>query len=128
MSLIYNKIRSIVNLYLQILLVALGYSSCQYLFFTNFNWTVFFLSIFAFPILNFIERASDVYMNRFNQRWAKLLVLELGLFRFRVCYYLVINILLIPLYISSFITLKEWAIFMYYLIYRIIICLEFKNK
>jgi hypothetical protein len=64
---IYNKIRNIINLYLQILLVTLRYSSCQFLFFDNFNWTVFLLSIFAFPILSFIERASDVHVHRFYQ-------------------------------------------------------------
>jgi hypothetical protein len=125
---IYNKIRNIANLYLQILLVAFRYSSCQFLFFDNFNWTVFFLSVFAFPVLSFVERASDVHVRRFHQNWARSWVLKIGLFRFRACYYVIVNILLIPLYCFSFIALKEWAVFIYYLIYRTILCLRFKNN
>lgn len=125
---IYNQIRNMANLYLQILLVTLRYSSCQFLFFDNFNWIVFLLSIFAFPLLSFIERASDVHVNRFYQKWARLCVLNMGLFRFRVFYYGIANILLIPLYFLSFITLKEWVIFIYYLIYRIILYLKFRKN
>jgi hypothetical protein len=125
---IYNQIRNIANLYLQILLVTLRYSSCQFLFFNQFNLTVLLLSIVAFPLLSFIERAADVHVNRFYQKWARFCVLNIGLFRFRIFYYGIVNILLIPLYFLSFITLKEWAIFIYYLIYRIILYIKFRKN
>jgi hypothetical protein len=86
---------------------------------------VFFLSVLAFPLPNFIERAAEIETGRFNQKWAKFLVLKPGIYCFRVIYYLVINIALIPLYIFSIITLKELSIFLYYLIYRVLVFLKF---
>jgi hypothetical protein len=109
-------------------MVTLRYSSCQLLFFDDFNWIIFLLSVFAFPLPNFIERAADVHVSKFHQNWARDLVTKNGLFWYRVSYYLAINILLIPLYVLSIIQFKVWLIFMYYFAYRMLLLLKFEEK
>jgi len=114
---------------LQIILTTIRYSAVQFLFFDTFSWAVFILSIFAYPLPNFIERASDIHVEKFKQNWARVLVIKPGLFRYRFLYYLVLCVVLLPFVISSVINppYKIYAVFLYYLACCALLFIEIRS-
>lgn len=98
--LVYNAIRSRANLVLHFVLVMIRYGSFLLIFIPNWNWWVFVSMVMSFPVLNFLERASE---ERFSLSWARTLVGPRDKMDcFRVVYYLVVFCFLMILwYVNS---------------------------
>ncbi len=115
---IYNRLRSKLNLYLHFVLVSIRYCSVFLLFIPDVNWPLLCVAFLCFPVINFIERASE---SRFSLKWAKFLISQRSdIPKFRVYYYLVLSISsLFLLYwpIEYYLFIPIWG----YLIYRLVI-------
>lgn len=120
---IYNSIRNFGNLFLHFVLTVIKYSAIQLIFLDTASIKVFLLSLLAYPVVNFIDRAATP---RFL----------LGLSRFyrfnegRLIYYSIIFLLLGFCFYSNYINYLEYAIFVFYFLYRlaIIIGIVFKTR
>ena len=87
---LYNRIRSRLNLYLHFLLVLIRYCSYFMLFVPHINGWLLGVAIICFPVINFLERASE---QRFHIDKMKRLIPDRNKIPvFRVRYYFIMSI------------------------------------
>ena len=115
--LIYNNIRNMWNLFLHFILTTIKFTAIQFLFLEKFDWLLFVCSLFAFPVINLIERAA-------NDRFFPLLAKKYDITFGRFVYYITLLILLTPLLFLHIVSWKLILVFLYYFIYRTLILIK----
>ena len=124
---LYNRIRSRLNLYLHFGLVLIRYCSYFLLFVPHVNGWLLGVAIIGFPVINFLERASE---QRFHiEKMKKLIPNRNKIPKFRVQYYFIMSICSIFFIlngISAYCFIPIWG----YFCFRFIILRseKFKNR
>ena len=122
--LVYNNIRNRLNLFLHFFLVTIRFLSYPLLFIPFFSIADSTLLLLIFPIINLCERGAA---KRFHLPLLTSAVLENGIDKFRMQYYLVCTVLMVSL---SFLHHQwSWIALLsgYFLVYRTLIW-KFRNN
>lgn len=112
--LVYNNIRNNWNLFLHFLLAILKYTSVQFLFFDTFKMDIFILSLFAYPVMNLIDRAATP---RFLNKLSLIYIPKTPIYR--LLYYSILLITCCILCILNIINIFALLIVVYYFLYRL---------
>lgn len=114
--LLYNAMRNTWNILLHFFLATLKFSSLQFLFFDSLQVNVFILSIFAYPIINLIDRASTP---RFLKKFSAYYIPRVAILR-AVYYWFLLLFCLVGVYFDV-IQPEALVIVAFFVVYRSLI-------
>jgi hypothetical protein len=109
---IYNSIRNFWNLILHLLLNVIKFTAIQLLFLKTAHLRVFIISLFAYPLINFIDRATTP---RFFFKLSTIYKIT----EFRVFYYFILLLIFGFFFLNDYVTFWEYLVIIYYFIYRL---------
>lgn len=111
---LYNSIRNFWNLILHFIMTILKYTSVQFLFTSTFKPSIFVLSLFTYPIMNFLDRAATP---RFLKKFSEYYIPRTAMYR--MIYYSLLFMACGILFCLHMINILSLCIVAFYFIYRL---------